>query len=593
MSEVVDALLNEPTSGERLPPRILLGQFERVGSTFYLDQLEQTHTVHNEPYKLLIPSEWPIARDYEGKLVSVDDFFDDPKIAETQKHWFRNFILSLHYPGDQIVKETNLYAAVPQFLDLFPESDIELLTRNPTGVVSSFKRNGLYERWNYARVAEVVAQQLRAGKAENSDSMLYMLEQGEDWQQKLTWMIGLNAVLLSRFVEADRVAKIVSYEDDIIPLAEGIEVTDERTADSIFSTNIRKTHDDFERRFTPAELCSIREAMEDCADYVASEFDTTDRRWFNYMFARYVEMSLPVDTKVSPNTDSSLGQTSAATEEIPLSPPEYRNDTEQRRLVKIGEEVPLLWDHALITNKQMVAFLQDMLDEGYAPENNRLLLLDNMPTTRGGRIVFDSEGRSFKLAEGYDQHPAYWVSWLAAGLFAYRQGMRLPYYSEWEKAYQSLDPVPAETANHSYSSDDVVPTGQSDQSIPDDFFGNLKIWCADWSNRHAVSKKLAGISWKNRDAETYNPEGERPYLTSSRIIGARLVQCSECPQPEPHSVPETLALFEKVIALIEETTVDSGSDLSRLNSEISDLVTGEPCSHTREFLGKESETAVK
>ncbi len=49
MSEVIQELIQDLDRSEYEPPAIALGQFERVGSTFYLDQLERGHTVHNEP----------------------------------------------------------------------------------------------------------------------------------------------------------------------------------------------------------------------------------------------------------------------------------------------------------------------------------------------------------------------------------------------------------------------------------------------------------------------------------------------------------------------------------------------------------------
>ncbi|MCA9332948.1 hypothetical protein KDA00_03670 [Candidatus Saccharibacteria bacterium] len=591
MSEVVQALLNESCSGETLPPRVLLGQFERVGSTFYLDQLEQTHIVHNEPYKLLIPESWPIARDYEGPLMSIDEFFDSPTVSETEKHWFRNFVASLHHPGDQVVKETNLYSAVSQFLELFPDSNIELLTRNPLGIVSSFKRNGLFDRWNYSHVSEVVAKQIRMGEQDNADSMLHMTEQGVEWGERLIWMIGLNAVLLSRYVEEDSVARIVSYEDDIIPMGQKIEVTEERTNDSIFSTNVKKTHDDFERRFTAKELSVIQQAMRKCSDFVSTEFDAHDKHWFYAMFDRHLGILPPANQNSDSVKQLSLGSVNRATQAVRLKPIEIHETTGEtlveRRFVKLSPEVPVLWSHALITNMEMAAFLQNLLENGHDPQHNHLLLLDDMPITRGGRILFDQDENRFTLADGFEQHPAYWISWLATSLYAYYTGTRLPYFTEWEKVYQLIDTVDSEMANHSYAHDDVVPTGQNATSIPNDFFGNLKIWCADWSNEHAVSKKLAGISWKNRDSDIYNPEGERPYLTSSRIIGGRLVCCSDCPKPSPHSIQDTVKKLGEVIRAIEKSPVQTGDDLTELNRAISDMLLGESCEHTIRFLAKE------
>ena len=579
MSEVIDALLTGTSTpeGPVVPPRILLGQFERVGSTYLLDEIEKTATVHNEPYKMLVPSAWPISRGHDGRLVGIDEFFVDTNTTGPAAHWFRNFVASLHHPGGQVVKETNLFLALPQFLEVFPRSTVELLTRNPLGIVSSFKRNNLYSRWDYEDVRKLLGRQLGLTQPDGSDALQRMASQRGEWHERLTWLVGLNAVLLSRHVDPERVSRVIDYEQDVIPLSTEETVSNHRVQDSIFATNIRKTHDDYEARFTSREISEVAAAMEACSNFVQREFDDSDRKWFGALFARHVGIVRDSTAPPMPR----IGLVSKATEAVPMKPVASAEtiDSEKRRLVKLSDEQDIRWDYSLVTNRQLSNFLQNLLEAGHDPATNFMLLLDNMPTSRGGRIGYDADSESFTLAEGYEQHPAYWASWLLTALYAYQQGMRLPTYAEWAEVFD-LHGVPDNeaVANFNYAHDDVIPTGQGEAELPADFFGNVKIWCADWSSPVAVSKNLAGISWKQYYQDGYRTRAERPYLTNSRIIGARLVCCAECSAPQPRSMQEVSDKLAEVVAMMG-ADVQTMDDLSRLNHEISDVLTGQACAH--------------
>lgn len=581
-SEVITELLNYRGERPVTPPLLVLGQFERVGSTFYCDQLEKSHLVHNEPYKLLLPPQLPIARDYKGQLATIDAFFSNSDIKAVDKHWLRNFVAALHNPGKQVVKETNLYLALPQFLSLFPYSDIELLTRNPLGIVASFKRNNLYHRWHYAEVADTLKIQIELSQPDGHEALQHMLSQGDTWETKLAWMIGLNAVLLSRYVKPERVKKVITYEEDIISLSTPETVVHDRVQDSIFGTNIYKTEDDFESRFTPKEIEALVKAMSDCTSFVRHAFAPEELHWFDQLYARHLDKEYSGKARQSSRV---RGRVSKATEALPQSAitasPQSINNS--RKLIRLHEALPVLWDYSLVTNKQMGDFLQDMINKGQDPSLNYLLILDNMPPTRGGRITFDAQLGAYKATEGFDDHPVYWVSWLAASLYAYREGMRLPAYSEWEKVYgDKYDPAEHLDANHTYANDDTTPTGKGDARLPDDFFGNLKIWCSDWSNEQAVNKRLAGISWKHYFHDSYSTKAERPYLTNARWIGVRLVCCSECPLPKSRSMNDVINKFNQIIELIESTNVKTVDDLSRLNERIAQLITPLACKHRGE-----------
>lgn len=570
MSEVIHELIQDLDRSLYEPPAIALGQFERVGSTFYLDQLEKSHIVHNKPYKLLLPGQWPIARNFPRQLQSIDDFFRNGDIQEADKHWFRNFVLSLHAPGNQVVKETCLFFALPQFLECFPGSNISILSRSPMGIASSFKRNGLFERWGYANLASTLNTQLNATRPDNYGAMRQMIAERGTWREQLAWMIGLNAVLLSRHIPQDHIVEIVRYEEDIVPEGQKRVVYEERSSDSIFSTNINKTHDDFENRFTQPEIDELILAMEACSKFVKEEFDLYDQRLFAQLYSRHI-----ADRRVSEMHEDSpkIGKVSHATEatDLILIQPDLKPIEHDMKVLDDSQEIA--WDNSLITNLQMASFLQELIEAGLDPAVNHMFLLDNMPISRGGRINFDKQRNSFALAKGFENYPAYWVSWLANSLFAYREGMRLPTYDEWSQIYKRMDPgATTGVSNHSYMYDDATPTGDKSEGIPIDFFGNLRIWCSDWSDQIAVSKKIAGISWKNEYYDGYAPENQRPYLTNSRVIGARLVTNKHDLSPERKSIEDVLVIINEIMEFITSTVVTTVSELSELNRIISDKV---------------------
>ena len=65
------------------------------------------------------------------------------------QHWLVTFAASKYAPARQVIKETNLFFALPALLALFPGSPAAVLTRSPLGVASSFARGDLFRRWDY------------------------------------------------------------------------------------------------------------------------------------------------------------------------------------------------------------------------------------------------------------------------------------------------------------------------------------------------------------------------------------------------------------------------------------------------------------
>lgn len=283
MSEIIHTLLSKQEDSYCEPPRIVLGQFERTGSTFLLDDYEKSKLVHNEPYKQLVPKTWPIARDYAGKLVSVDDFFVSKDINPLGKLWLKNFAISKYSPKEEIVKETNLYFALPQFLSLFPYRNVELLTRNPLGIIGSFRRNNLFHHWNYKEVVHTL--DVQRDHMRDGERFKKFIEQGGTWEQQLMWLIGMNAVLLSTALTDEHVS-LTKYDDIIKRADDGLSM--ERDESSIFGTKFRKTYDDFDLRFTDSEISLLRKTGRECLAYIKKEFDARELRFADELYGDYL-----------------------------------------------------------------------------------------------------------------------------------------------------------------------------------------------------------------------------------------------------------------------------------------------------------------
>ena len=124
---------------------------ERVGSNWVSDTLrpvtgQQVGPAH--PLSALNPG------------LSLGGF--PPDLGPYGRHWLVTFAAAKHAPVRQVIKETNLFFALPALLSLFPGSPVAVLTRSPLDVASSFARGDLFRRWGYrARYRQVTAMTAR------------------------------------------------------------------------------------------------------------------------------------------------------------------------------------------------------------------------------------------------------------------------------------------------------------------------------------------------------------------------------------------------------------------------------------------------
>lgn len=575
---IIKTLLKSFHSNEASHPALLLGQFERVGSTFLLDNYELKNTVYNEPYKQLVPESWPIARGFRGKLYSSsDDFLQDPSISALNKLWTYNFVISKYVPSGQIIKETNLYFALPIFLSFFPYRKIELLSRHPLGIIGSFTRNDLFHAWSYSKVIETLNIQLQAmPQAEQKEYSFFLDQATTDWRIKILRLVGLNSVFLTKILSS--IDPSIRYYDEIIQLADN-NLSTSRDEDSIFGTNFRKEYDDFDKRLDDETIDHLYKEANLCILHAHSFLSNTEKVFFDKIFSHY--FTFPFIRKSDfeqPLIEESKPKNSG---QFALYPVQKARDYTPK-YVQLKGLPNTLWDTSLVTNTEMGKFLQLLLDNGLSQDVLHLLLREQMIPERGGRLLLSSDETQIMICKGYEHHPVYWISWLGAACYALFKGCSLPNSEDWMKVFDQHALLSSTIANHSYTNDDVIVSdNQQSDNYPSDFFGNLKIWCSDWADDLCQNKKLAGISWKHYFKEGYRPITEKPYMTNSRVIGARLIVCKTCGFHDPKTAAQIVHMLESLAKSIDlsDPTLDT---ISKANQQVAnELSCSLGCTHSQ------------
>lgn len=137
-----------------LPPLLILGTSERVGSNWVSDMLRPAAAQHNEPFRQQIGPEHPLS------ALNPRGTADESCVMAAGplgRHWLVSFAVSKYGSSRQVVKETNLFFALPALLALLPGAPVLVLSRCPLGVASSFTRSDLFRRWQYrARYQQMI-----------------------------------------------------------------------------------------------------------------------------------------------------------------------------------------------------------------------------------------------------------------------------------------------------------------------------------------------------------------------------------------------------------------------------------------------------
>jgi hypothetical protein len=531
-----------------LPPLLMLGTSERVGSNWLSDTLRPVMDQHNEPFRQQLSADHPLSA-LNPQAVPPGEV-TGAALGTYGRHWLITFVTSKYGTARQGVKETNLFFALASLLALFPDSPVAVLSRSPLGVASSFLRSSLFTQWDYrSRYQQMIA--MTRSDREHHYAVLVPDDDPPDFVA-LTRLQVLNTVLLATAVDGRDTAHI-PYEAAVhshqMALAELVRVAPELAGrlgvargvavgltprqagvsnkeDGIYSTATAK--EQLVAYLSEAEAGAVQEATAAALAAAASVMPATAAElaaaWLgggrHYRLAPASNPRTPAPAPVwqrHPRTHAGVGY------------------------VRRGE---LEWRNLLVTNAEFTVMLNELEQAGLASSHaGTPLMACEMPYERGGRLHFDPDAGRWQVSDGYEMHPVYWVTWIGAATYTAWEGARLPCRAELIELVELSAPRTGPALNAGYRFADVTPViepGLGERDIHH-LTGNLQVWCGDGPDAGQLcagpaARWLHGAAWNTPDTpeEIHRPRW-RHLTGSSRGVGIRLVRDGAC---SPVSVSE-------------------------------------------------------
>jgi len=501
-------------------PVLALGVSERVGSNWLSDLLRAVMRQHNEPLRQQIGAAHPLSalNPAVADLAGAD-------LDGLGRHWLVTFAVSKYSTGVRhLVKETNLFFALPALLRLFPEAPVVVLARGPVGIASSFTRGGLWERWRYADRYAGLATTTR--QARFSRWAALVPDDGPDDVTALARLVVLNTALLAHHL-ADRDHAVLSYERHVLAprltrLRVATALPELLAAPAAAAAGAATAGDTtFSTASPKQELVAVLTASQ--ASRVRAETALRLR-----MAARVAgdEVARTAGEWLAGNDLYQLSHPPPASRPRSRAPLPRREPVTPRYVVASGVELRNL----LITNTEFARMLH-LLHAAGAPNSyaGTHLLLTPMPHGRGGRIHADDRGR-WQVSPGYEDHPAYWVTWVGAAAYAALAGARLPAHAELSTATLAAAPT-----NTSYAAGDTVAVTEPGRAADEahHLVGNVQVWCGDGpatEGDQPLSRWLHGAAWNTpASREEVTLLRARHLLGSSRGVGIRLARAQGQP----------------------------------------------------------------
>jgi hypothetical protein len=510
-----------------LPPLLMLGTSERVGSNWISDTLRPVLGQHNEPFRQQLGADHPLSP-LNSRLGGLSGGL--PALGSLGRHLLVTFAASKYGTTRQAVKETNLFFALPAFLALLPDAPVLVLSRSPLGVASSFERSGLFRRWEYrARYRQMITM-TRNGNSAMRRFRPLVPDDGPPDLMALVRLQVLNSVLLAEALTGRSLSHI-PYETAVIApdatlgtltaavpelAAHGL-CLDQAGApegpgagDDTFSTTTAKTgliaHLDpagaeLIRATTAASLAAAQDVAPPPVIAQAATWLAGDHLY-----------------RLQPLRPSPAAAKPLPSRPAPAVAPRYvrRGGLEVRNL--------------LVSNAEYAQFLNAMTQAGMPNSHGGTYLLAcEMPHERGGRLHHDPATGRCHVSPGYGDHPAYWVTWIGAAAFAAWHGARLPTRPE---LIELTSRISATACNAAYRFGDVTPVTEPGHPPGDihHLLGNVQAWCADGPPAGQLpggpaGRWLYGTAWNTPATEE---EARRPrhrhILGCSRGVGIRLVR---------------------------------------------------------------------
>jgi formylglycine-generating enzyme required for sulfatase activity len=209
----------------------------------------------------------------------------------------------------------------------------------------------------------------------------------------------------------------------------------------------------------------------------------------------------------------------------------------------------------LVSNTEYTRFLDAFAQAGMANNHGGTYLLAcEMPHERGGRLHHDPATGRWQVSPGYEDHPAYWVTWIGAAAFAAWHGARLPTRAELTELTSHASTM---AGNAAYRYGDVTPVTEPGHGSSEihHLVGNLQTWCADGPDLAdcpggPAARWLYGAAWNTpATIEEVRRPRHRHILGCSRGVGIRLVRDGA---QRPVSIDELAARLTTWIANLSD-----------------------------------------
>lgn len=504
-----------------LPPLLILGTSERVGSNWLSDTLRPELAQHNEPFRQQLGQDHPWSA-----LNSRSAGPGGVLPGRLGRHWLVSFAVAKYGPIRQVVKETNLFFALPTLLALLPEAPILVLSRSPLGVASSFTRGDLFRRWGYQSRYEQMVFMTRHGTRGMCQFAPLVPDDDPPDLVALVRLQVLNTVLIAAALDGRHPAH-VAYEDAVtrpadalaaltaaLPELQHLTLSLDRqpgarpNGDDTFATTNPKTT--LTAAVTPAEAKVISAAsaasLAVARAVLPGPVVATAESWLSGDYLYRLGPSQPRRNGREPSPSGRPGRVAS-------------------RFVRRGD---LEVRNVLVSNAEYTGFLNVLADAGMPNCHSGIWLLAcEMPHERGGRLHLDSSATRWTVSPGYEYYPAYWVTWIGAAAFAAWTGTRLPSRAELIQLTRNT----VITGNAAYRAGDVAPVtepGLAPGAIHH-LLGNLQLWCVDGPDTHtgpggSATRWLYGTAWNTpATREAAQQPRSRHILGCSRGIGIRLV----------------------------------------------------------------------
>jgi hypothetical protein len=509
-----------------LPPLLILGTCERVGSNWVSDTLRPVAGQHNEPFRQQIGADHPWSA--ANPLFSGTNVAATSEIGLLGRHWLVSFAVAKYRPDRQVVKETSLFFALPALLALLPGAPVLVLSRSPLGVASSFTRGDLFRRWCYRSLYQQMITMTRHG---DSSARCFAALVPDDSPADLVALVRLqvlNTVLIADALTGRDPAHI-SYETMVIspgdalatlttalPELAGHTLAGDRAqglpaqppaGDDTFTTASHKTS--LIAGLETADAALIRATT---AASLAAAHDVVSApvaaRTASWLAGDHLYRLEPPRQRIA-----------ASRPPLPGTPP-----TVAPRYLRRGR---LEVRNVLVSNTEYARFLNGLSHAGLPNSHHGTRLLAcEMPHERGGRLHWDRDTGTWAVSPGYEDYPVYWVTWIGAAAFAARNGARLPTRAELTR----LTSGAATTGNADYRAGDATPVTEpgAHRTKIHHLLGNLQTWCCDGPHVRTggpAARWLHGIAWNTPATQQAAQQPRcRHILGCSRGIGIRLVR---------------------------------------------------------------------